>query len=182
MVQNNQQLDITNAHASLKAYLENKIGSLDVTNINQLIDHACVLGYSVSSTLLQAAEEQVGGSTLLLMCNREYDFNQGEGMVERVIKYAKTANRYPIVVFNPTANQSQNEWIKHFDPEQVQIIDNKKDIEINHNAKLIYTHKALKHMNNIPLLISYVGMMIGADKQLMSGAAEKIFFTAKKLK
>jgi hypothetical protein len=182
LVQNNQQLDITNAHASLKAYLENKIGSLDVTNINQLIDHACVLGYSVSSTLLQAAEEQVGGSTLLLMCNREYDFNQGEGMVERVIKYAKTANRYPIVVFNPTANQSQNEWIKHFDPEQVQIIDNKKDIEINHNAKLIYTHKALKHMNNIPLLISYVGMMIGADKQLMSGAAEKIFFTAKKLK
>lgn len=182
LIQNRNQLEITNAHPSLIGYLESKVGNFDLVNTNQLIDHASVLGYKVSDALLQATETQAGGSTLLLMANREYDFNQSQDMVERVVKYAKTVNRYPIVVFNPTATQSQQEWAAHFDQEQIQIIDNKKDITINQDAKIIYTHKALKHMPNIPLLVSYVGMMIGADKQLMSGAAEKIFYTAKKLK
>jgi len=182
LVQDHNQLEITNAHASLKAYLQNKIGSFDLGCVNQLIDHGCVLGYRISDDLIASTAEQVGGSTLLLMCNREYDFNQSEDMVERVIKYAKAVNRYPIVVFNPTANDTMQEWIKYFDQDHVQIVDGKKDIQLSEHTKLVYTNRPLKHMTSIPLLISYVGMMIGADKQLMSTAAEKIFFTSKKLK
>ncbi len=182
LVQQSDQLTINNAHATLLDYLVRKIGSFDLHKRDQLIDHASVCGFTVSDDLLVAAESDLGGSTLLLMTNRDYDFNLSIDMIERIVKYAHTVDRYPIVVFNPTAQQCAQEWTQHFDSTQVQVIANAKDVAIDPSAKLIYTQKALKHMNPIPILVSYVGMMIGADKQLMSGAAEKIFFAAKRLK
>jgi hypothetical protein len=182
LTKNDHTLQITNAHENLTKYLEQKIGNFDLHNASRLVDHASILGYKVSQDLINQTEEQFGGSTLLLMMNREYDFNQGEDIEQRVINYASVVNRYPIVVFNPTAVQNQEQWTKHFNESEIQVIQNKSTVDIDPDAKLIYTQKALKNMSSIPLLVSYVGMMIGTDKQLMSGAAEKIFFTAKKLK
>jgi hypothetical protein len=182
LTKQDHKLQITNAHENLIKYLEKKIGPFESHNTNRLIDYASILGYQVSQDLVDQAEEQFGGSTLLLMMNREYDFNQGENIEQRVIDYASVVNRYPIVVFNPTATQNQEQWTKKFNESEVQFINNTSTVEIDPNAKLIYTQKALKNMSSIPLLVSYVGMMIGTEKQLMSVAAEKIFFTAKKLK
>lgn len=182
LTRHEHKLQIDNAHENLTRYLEQKIGNFELHNTNRLVDHASILGYKVSQDLINQTEEQFGGSTLLLMMNREYDFNQGEYIEQRVINYASVVNRYPIVVFNPTAVQNQEQWTKHFNESEIQVIQNKSTVDIDPKAKLIYTQKALKNMSSIPLLVSYVGMMIGTDKQLMSGAAEKIFFTAKKLK
>lgn len=176
------QLEITNAHASMKKYLDSRINNFGIDNLHTLIDYSSVLGYKVNADLVELTEQQVGGSALLLMTNREYDFNQSEDTVQRVVNYARMVNRYPIVVFNPTASQTKEEWTKHFDPTEIQTVENVKDVELDKNAKLIYSQKALRLNSKIPLLVSYAGMMIGTDKQYMVSTAEKIFYTAKKLK
>jgi hypothetical protein len=177
-----QQLSITNAHASMTDYINTHLGGLIIENKTRLIDAASVLGYTVSPALIEQAESTIDSSSLLLMQTREYDFNHSTDIETRVINYAKLTNRYPIVVFNPTPQADEQEWTKHFDPSEVIVVKNKKEVECDANTKLIYTHKPLKNLSNISLLISYVGMMIGTEKQVMVGRAEKIFYTAKKLK
>ena len=182
LVKDQDTFSVTNAHASLKDYVEQVVGGFDQSNIKRLIDYASVLGYQVSKEILDQVEQEVGGSALLLMNNKNYDFNQGENLEQRVIDYAVHVNRFPIVVFNPTPNHNDQEWTKHFDPSEVQIVANQKDFEIQDGVKLVYTHKSIKNCKRIPLLVSYVGMMIGTEKMQMAVFAEKMFFTSKKLK
>jgi hypothetical protein len=164
------------------SYIEHRVGGLDDANLFRLVDASCVLGYEIDSMIKDHVEHAVGGSTALLMLNREYDFNNAVDVETRVVEYALKTNRFPIVVFNPTSISTESEWVKHFEPEQVLVVNNKKEIEYSNDIKLIYTHKPLRNLKAIPLLISYVGMMIGTEKQIMSAQAEKIFYTAKKLK
>jgi len=177
-----QGLQIKNAHPRLVSYIEHRVGGLDDANLFRLVDASCVLGYEIDSMIKDHVEHAVGGSTALLMLNREYDFNNAVDVETRVVEYALKTNRFPIVVFNPTSISTESEWVKHFEPEQVLVVNNKKEIEYSNDIKLIYTHKPLRNLKAIPLLISYVGMMIGTEKQIMSAQAEKIFYTAKKLK
>lgn len=178
----NTGFEVQNAHHTLIQYIEQSAGGFGIDNQMKLIDMSTVLGYELEENIQQHTQDQVDGSTYLLLANKEYDFNSSESIVNRVVAYAKLANRYPIVVFNPTPDNTVDEWFKHFNQDEILYVNNKKDLEVTKNHKLIYTHRPLRDLSKIPLLVTHVGMMIGLEKQIMTSRAEKIFYTAKKLK
>ena len=173
---------ITNSSASLREYIQENLNGFGLDNRTQLVDFSSVLGYQVDDDILQAAEQDLGASSFLLATHRDYDFNSSSDCVSRIAKYAQTVNRFPIVVFNPTPDDSLGEWKQHFADEEILVVGNKKDVTVEPHHKVIYSVRPIDNMDKIPLLVTHVGMMIGANKQLMLGRAEKIFYTALKLK
>lgn len=179
LMQDGSRYYIMNAAESLNNHVQEHIG---FDNVLALIDNSDLLGYQVSEDILQQAEQDLGPSTFLLARNREYDFNNATGIAERIVKYAHAVNRWPIVVFNPTPEHTLDEWKQYFAPEEILEVGNKKDLDISPAHKIIYSHRPLKTLEHIPLLVTHVGMMIGAEKQYMMQRSEKIFYTAAKLK
>jgi hypothetical protein len=172
--------EIINAAGSLNTYVEEKLGGFGLDNLPALIDHAPILGYSVPETLIQELMGTYGIKDPLLFTHREHNLNNDP--IARVIAYASITNRWPVVVFNPTGMDTIDEWASYFQPEEVLVVKNqRKDFEPDPMHRLIYTHKGLKSLNRIPLLVSQVGMIAGSDKQLMVSRAEKIFYASQKL-
>lgn len=118
------------------------------------------------------------------MTTRNYEFNNSQDYVKRVIDYTNTVQRWPIFVFNPTPNNSLEEWSQYFSPEEILVVNNRHAdaVVIPDNCRVVYTHKPLKNVSRIPVLISHVGMIVGYEKANMVQAAEKIFYTGVKLK
>ena len=179
-----QQYRVTNAASSLVEYINQHLGGFDLQNRNRLVDHAMVLGYTVAADIVQELEQELGGSTQLLMTTRNYEFNNSQDYVKRVIDYTNTVQRWPIFVFNPTPNNSLEEWSQYFSPEEILVVNNRHAdaVVIPDNCRVVYTHKPLKNVSRIPVLISHVGMIVGYEKANMVQAAEKIFYTGVKLK
>jgi hypothetical protein len=173
---------IKNSSESLCSYVQEQLNGFALDNRTQLVDYSSVLGYSVDADILQEVEQDLGPSTFLLCTNREYDFNSVTDYVSRIAKYAQAVNRFPIVVFNPTPDEALDEWQKYFASEEILVVGNKKEAVIESHHRVVYSVRPMDHMNSIPLLVTHVGMMIGANKQLMASRAEKVFYTALKLK
>lgn len=174
---------INNASNSLIRYLEEH-GGLGYDNKYQLADLAPVLGYTVSAEIEAQIEAELGGSAALLIKNREYDMHNAPDAVERIVKYAEATNRWPIVAYNPTPDETLDDWMKYFKEDEVFVLKNKKEshLDILPHHKVIYTHKPLRYLDSIPLLISHSGMLVGFDKQFMVGRTEKIIYAGVKLK
>jgi hypothetical protein len=172
---------IQNATDSLNEYIEQH-GGFGKDNLPWLADSAPVLGYTISDAVMLEVEEQFGASTTLLMRSKDYEFGDS-AVPERVIQYAQVTNRWPIVVFNPSPQDTFNEWAEHFSDDQVQVIKSPKhEAQITKDTKLVYTNRALyKHLEHLPLLVSHVGMLIGSDKQAMLNITDKIFYAGLKL-
>jgi hypothetical protein len=175
---------ITNAPDSMIEYIANKCGGFGLDNRNRLVDMAPVLGYIVDTELALEVGSDIGGSASLLSMKREYDMHNAEDAVPRIVQYAKLTNRFPIVAFNPTPSDTLGEWLEYFDESEVLVVKNTKDrqLDITEQHKVIYTHRPLRHMDHIPLLVSHAGMMIGFDKGIMLGRADKIIYAGIKLK
>jgi hypothetical protein len=175
---------IVNAADSLVEYINQRLGGFSIQNRNTLVDHAPVLGYTVSPAIMQAAEADLGGSIPLLMTAHEYNFNDSTDTTRRIVQYAASVNRWPIYVFNPTPTDALAEWSKHFAPEEILLVNNQHldAVVVDSAHRVVYTHKPLKNVGRIPLLVSHVGMIVGFEKANMVQAADKIFYTAVKLK
>ena len=175
---------IANAADSLIEYIDQHLGGLSRQNRDVLVDHAPVLGYTVSPSIMQETETDLGGSTSLLMAAREYNFNDSADTTQRIIRYAKAANRWPVYVFNPTPTDALAEWSKHFASEEILVVNNRHldAVVVDSAHRVVYTHKPLKNVDRIPVLVSHVGMIVGYEKANMVQAADKIFYTAVKLK
>jgi uncharacterized protein YgfB (UPF0149 family) len=175
-------LVIKNATASLVEYVESKLGGFGINNLEILADYSSILGYTIDHSVQQALEMMYGGSMYLLITNKEYDLHDSPDSIERIVKYAQQFNRWPIVAFNPTPDDTLPEWRKYFDEDQVLVLKNQKVSTPEPTCRLIYSHRPVKFLDSIPLLISQAGMMVGSDKQIMLGRSEKIFYSAMRLK
>jgi hypothetical protein len=175
---------IRNAKDSLVEYIETHLGGFELNNIVRLVDWASILGYTVDPALANAVAMDIGPSGYLLLENREYDFKDAPDAVERVINYARLTNRWPIVAFNPTPENTLNEWQRYLEPNEILVLGNKKEtmVDLEPHHKLIFTHRALRQLENIPILFSHVGMMIGSDKMIMMSRSNKVFYSSMKLK
>lgn len=178
------RLEIENASASLIKYIELSLGGFDLDNLENLADQSSVLGYTLDQDIRHALEKHHGADVYLLAANREYDLNNAPDSIARIVRYAENFNRWPIVAFNPTPDDTLPEWRNYFSEQEVLVLGNKKDhqMEIPLGCKLIYTHRAVKSLDTIPLLVSHAGMMVGSDKQIMLTRSEKIFYSTMKLK
>jgi len=177
------QLTIENASSSLIEYIETNLGGFNIDNLETLADYSSVLGYTLDHDITQALEQHYGADLYLLVANREYSLNDAEDSIDRIVRYAENFNRWPIVAFNPTPDDTLPTWRNHFSEDQVLLLGNKKEqqLDIPAGCKLIYTHRAIKSMSKIPLLVSNAGMMVGSDKQIMMTRSEKIFYSTMKL-
>jgi hypothetical protein len=73
-------------------------------------------------------------------------------------------------------------WKSLVDAGDVLDLTRGREINIqNSTAKIILTNRAIKSMDNIPLLVSCLGMFVGQDKRIMLDASEKVFYINDKL-
>jgi len=182
IVDNN--LVIENAPNSLVEYVNSALGGFGLDNLETLADYSSILGYEIDKNITQALESLYGASIYLLIANKEYELHNAPDSVGRIVEYAQQFDRWPIVAFNPTAEDTLPEWRKYFTEDQVLVLGNQKEkqLYLTPEHKVIYTHRAIKSLDTIPLLVSHAGMMVGSDKQIMLNRSQKIFYSAMKLK
>lgn len=173
---------ITNADESLLAFIEER-GGFGADRQVWLCDNAGVLGYTISDSVRASLEEEVGASNTLLITNSKYELQTGasEDNLDRVFAYAEVADRWPVVVFDPT--HSFEYYHNKFAPEQILDISKKRDAElaITSEHKVILSNRAVKHMKRIPLLLSHIGLIAGQDKRIMTDSSEKTVYVNYKL-
>jgi len=179
---NDGQLAINNAADSLKEYIRDNIGFDDLL---KLIDHAPILGYTVSRAIQDTVIEQCGTRFWSLCANRELKVDPltSNNLIQGLADYAKQTNRFPIYVFEPDMSDRLLNEFNRFFPGQILRLGNQKtsSITVDPEVKIIYTTKIPRTpiTGRIPLLVSSAGMLHGGDRQIWIQTAEKIVYFAK---
>lgn len=180
LVRDGLQFRIQNSSTSLQSYIQTR-GGFGSDNLIALVDLAPVCAYEVPADIKQHMITQHTAEIAQLMFSREFDFMQNSLAIEHTVRYARLTNRFPIVVYDPKMSDMSN-WTEHFPSKEIMILKNQRPApEDMLDKKLIYTSHALKQDMRLPLLVSYVGLMVGSSKQIMTDRAEKKFFISMKL-
>lgn len=174
-----ENLVIENAATSLVEYIQSQGLEMKIDNLLQIADMSSVLGFEIDQDLKQVIDKLMGGPLSVFVFQRNYELAGVATQLKRIVDYATMVDRLPVVVFDPSPNSSLPMYQSLLPEDQIQVIKNNR--EIDPNAKLIFTHRPLHDMKRIPLLISHVGLLVGAEKNIMLQNAEKIFYFDHKL-
>lgn len=171
--------EIENAAQSLLDHIHDLGLTMQESDLAALADLGSVLGYSVDESIWQALEQQHGSDVVVFMRTRTYELHGDYGQIDRVIRYAQLVNRTPMVIFDPSPNGSLSIYQQKLG-DQLSQVGNAKEIgEVTQLA--LWSHRAVRYPNSIPLLVSHVGMIAGAEKQLMVQNSQKIIYFNKRL-
>jgi hypothetical protein len=85
-----------------------------------------------------------------------------------------------MIVFDPSASGSDQKYLELLGTENVAVQGNKNKTNVS-DAPVIWTHKVMRELDTIPLLISHVGLLAGAEKSLMVQNSRKIIYFNHKL-
>ena len=86
-----------------------------------------------------------------------------------------------MIVFDPSANNSLEMYIKQFGEHNVTIIKNQLDFRLDQvQTPIVWSHRPLV-FDNIPLLISHVGLIAGAEKSMLIQNTEKLIYFNQRL-
>jgi len=175
-------LTITNAATSLTEYINNWCG-FDYSNIDQLVDAAPILGYTVDQAIEQELVSRYSPRVYNLMTSKESKFNPGvnDNVAKDIVDYANVTNRYPIYVYEPNlSGHLLNGFVnQYFESDEIYRVTELKKEPITVGKKVIYFHKfSASWTQPIPLLISGQGMMHGGDKSMLLQRAEKVVYFA----
>lgn len=178
-----EQLEISNCPYSLKEYIETHLGGFDHSNVLRLIDASSVLGYTVEDALTDVTIREWGLPALSMANNREVrispDTNTVANDLAAVLEYAVNTNRLPVVIYEPDLSQRLLRVLETLYPEeQIAAVGNNKHYAVADGVKFIHTHKPMRRLDRIPMLISSAGMIFGGDKQIMVQRAEKIVYVS----
>lgn len=178
-----EQLEISNCPYSLKEYIETHLGGFAHSNVLRLIDASSVLGFTIEDALKDVTIKEWGTAALSMARNREVrispDTNTVANDLATVLEYAVNTNRLPVVVYEPDLSQRMLRVLLSLYPEeQIVAVGNNKQYEVTEGVKFIHTHKPLRKLDRIPMLVSSAGMIFGGDKQIMVQRAEKIVYVS----
>jgi hypothetical protein len=82
-----------------------------------------------------------------------------------------------VYVYDPSAKGTFDFYASMFGPgEAIEIGNTKSFQKPGPEVKLVWTHRPLKVEWEIPTLISYIGLLIGGDKNYMLQHSNKVFF------
>ena len=170
---------INNAPDSLLSYVNE---TLDITNVEQLVDHAGILGYEVDSRIEEQLVDRYSPRIYNLMLNQEsrYVPPVDDQVIEDIISYATISNRWPIHVYEPDlSDRLYSRFVaKYFKEEEIHKIAHGKTMPRD-DARVIFFHKYNPKWNQpIPLLISSAGIMHGGEKTMLLQRAEKVVYFA----
>lgn len=179
---NNGNIQITNAHNSLIEAINNWCG-LDESNIDLLVDHSSIYGYTVNDKIIDNISNKYNARICNLMLSKDSKFtpNSDYSVYKDVIEYAKLSQRYPIYVYEPDLSERLlNNFVKQFFNEnEIHHVRDLKKALTTVNKKIIYFNKYKAEWDQpIRLLVSGHGMMHGGEKSLLLQHAEKIVYFA----
>ena len=178
--QTGDSLCIENAHANLVEYLEQQGITWSMDQLLELVDWSSVLGYQVDPALLAVVEQGYGADITCFTLIRDYSLNGDYSLIPRLLKYAEAVDRLPLVVYEPSAQDTWARYYEYINPEHVQVVKNEKTVEALPGVKVILTRKPITNMQ-IPLLVSHSGMTAGSDRSIMMQNAQKVIYFAQKL-
>lgn len=174
--------EIQNAPSSLVDAIDNYCG-FDSSNIDLLVDHSPVYGYTVDDEIVKEISEKYNPRICNLMLFQESKFkpDSDDNIYKDLVKYAEITGRYPIYVYEPDMS---NRLFKHFvgqyfHPDDIHQAQYLNKAEATVHKKVIYFNKyTAKWDQPIPLLVSGQGMMHGGEKTLLLQQAEKVVYFA----
>lgn len=176
---NGDVLDITNCPASLREYIDEKLGGFELNNLEKLVDHAGELGYTIRDDLKLAVQEQYSKLFIKIAVMKEAKLQQvTQARFEEILQYAVNVKRTPMVIYEPNQSSQLRDMLVNSNfSGTIQILEGKaKPDEIDSAADIIYTTRTVKGIDHIPMLISTGGMIYGSDKQIMFQNAGKVLF------
>lgn len=175
----NGALTITNAETSLLEYLQSINVTLSDQDLIKLVDLGCELGYEVSDQVWQEVDDLVGADITAFMRKSDYEMAGDSGQISRLFTYAQLVNRLPMVVFDPSATGSEKIYMQTLGQDVVGLLGNRNTNQVDQTV--VWTHRPLKDLDHIPLLVSHVGLMAGAEKSLMLQNSRKVIYYNHKL-
>lgn len=178
-----EQLEISNCPQSLREYVTEQLGGFGHDNLLRLVDASSLLGITIEDDLRTVINQNWGSRFLQLASNTEVRVNPDARTVDddlaSVLDYAVQVNRLPVVIYEPDLSERLLLQLRKLYPaEDILTVGNMKNPAIDASKKFIHTHKPLRSLERIPMLISSAGMIFGGDKQYMSQVSEKIVYVA----
>ena len=150
-----------------------------------LIDHAPILGYTVSPAIAETVIGECGTRFWSLCVNRELKVDPvtSQNLVKDLSDYACQTNRFPIYVYEADLSNRLLDEFNRFFPGQILKLNNQKTdaITVGPDVRVIYTTKIPRTpvTGRIPLMVSSAGMLFGGDRQVWIQTAEKIVYFTK---
>lgn len=172
------RLCILNAPESMLEYLTENNITFDDQDLVRLADTASVLAVTISPLVQKELDDQLGPEIAVFLTKRNYELAGDLEQLKRVIDYANLVKR-TVVVYDPSPINSLQFYKDLLGADCVQISGNSQTITLEPGKDLLWTHKSVNC--TIPLLISHVGMIVGAEKQIMLQNCEKIIYYDKRL-
>jgi len=176
----NGQLRIENAESSLLEYLAEQGMDFTDDNLLRLADLGSELGYTISDSVWAEVDHIAGPDISGFIRKSSYELIGDFGQIPRLFAYAQLVNRLPMIVFDPSASGSDQKYLELLGTENVAVQGNKNKTNVS-DAPVIWTHKVMRELDTIPLLISHAGLLAGAEKSLMVQNSRKIIYFNHKL-
>ena len=180
---NRGQLEITNAADSLLCYLAAQGLALVNSDLVQLADLSSTLGYTVSESLWAEIEDMIGADITVFLRTSSYALQGETRDLDRVRRYAQLVNRTPMVIYDPTPDNSLGMYQEIWGRDVVRAVWNQRQLETEDTipGSIIWSSRVIRDLPIIPLLISHVGMLAGVEKQIMIQNSQKIIYFHRKL-
>lgn len=176
-----QQVHIHNAPVSMLEYLHSCDIDLLVPHLLKLVDMSPVLGYSVHHHVMHAVSQLVGYDVVKFALGREHLLDGDASRIQSLVQYATLTNRLPVVVFDPSPNNSLSLYQRILGPEQVTELGNQALTSLEQvRTPVLFVHKAV-NFAHLPLTVSHAGLIAGGEKSRMFQNSEKIVWFNSKL-
>ncbi len=176
----NGDLVFENADQSLLDYIASHGIELVDRDLVQLADLSTVLGYELSNLLWYELEQQVPADIIPFIRSRTYELTGDFEQIERIYRYAKLINRLPVVIYDPSPTNTLDAYKALWGEDQLTVMGNNKSIP-DSTRPVVWSHRVVRDINPIPLLISHVGLITGAERQIMIQNSHKIVYFNRRL-
>jgi hypothetical protein len=173
------QLTIINAESSLLDYIAEQGLLMTDEHLPALADLGSVLGYTVEEPLWQELETLCGSDVVVFMKSRTYELLGDFGQIDRLVRYAQLVNRMPMVIYDPSPTPSYEKYLESVGEQGIYKVANTRTIDTD--SKIIWSHRTVKELSSIPLLVSHIGIIAGAEKQIMVQNSQKIIYFNQRL-
>lgn len=152
LIKTDTGFDVTNCPDSLRSYINESLGGFSTSNLITLVDQSSVLGYTVSTDILNELVHEHGEQFTEWLVSRSITANKELVSIDMILDYARRVKRDPVYVYDTSLTTSE-----------------KRD-------GVYYLNRSTPDFVTPKILITMSDMMIGSRKQLWVTTAEKVFF------
>lgn len=189
LVEDQLGLHITNAAPALIDYVNTHLGGFDTDNLLTLVDNSAELGYTVSQPILDRIGAQYGSNLVRMLLGHRINLDPADVPFDDFYRYAVEANRFPILIYNPSPDERARQQIfgSSIITEQQIFSSGRRSHgrgRFDPDRHRVYFTSVLERGNHFPasLKISYHNMTYGANRLRWLNSPGKIIYYCTELK